>query len=37
MNYEFHPDAQHEYLESIAYYQSKPLGLGRAFYCADRT
>ena len=31
MNYEFHPSAEAEYLESIAYFESKRPGLGASF------
>ncbi len=30
MNYEFHPAAEAEFLESVGYYESKVPGLGRA-------
>ena len=31
MNYGFHPSAEAEYLESIAYYESKRPGLGASY------
>ena len=31
MNYEFHPAAEIEYLEAIAYYESRQAGLGALF------
>lgn len=31
MNYEFHPDARNEYLASVAYYESREIGLGARF------
>jgi len=31
MSYNFHPAAEAEYLESIAYYESKRAGLGASF------
>lgn len=34
MSYVFHPDAEAEHLESVAYYESKKPGLG-ASYLAD--
>ena len=34
MSYEFHPDAEAEHLETIAYYETRHAGLG-ASYLAD--
>lgn len=34
MNYYFHPAAEAEYLESIAYYESKRAGLGALYIAA---
>lgn len=34
MSYEFHPAAEVEYLESIAYFESKQPGLGASFLYA---
>ncbi|MBT3722689.1 MAG: type II toxin-antitoxin system RelE/ParE family toxin [Gammaproteobacteria bacterium] len=31
MNYEFHPNAESEFLESVGFYESKVRGLGSAF------
>lgn len=31
MNYEFHPNAEAEFLESVGFYESKVKGLGSAF------
>lgn len=31
MNYEFHPNAELEFLESVGFYESKVRGLGSAF------
>lgn len=31
MTYEFHPDAEAEFLESVGFYESKVKGLGQAF------
>ena len=31
MSYEFHPDAEAEFLESVGFYESKVRGLGEAF------
>jgi len=31
MNYEFHPNAEAEFLESVGFYESKIKGLGSAF------
>ena len=32
MSYEFHPAAETEYLETIAYYESRQAGLGALFF-----
>ncbi len=32
MSYEFHPAAEAEYLEAIAYYESRQAGLGALFF-----
>ena len=32
MNYQFHPAAEAEYLETIAYYESRQAGLGGLFF-----
>ena len=32
MSYEFHPAAEVEYLEAIAYYESRQAGLGALFF-----
>ena len=34
MSYQFHPDAEAEYLETVAYYETRQAGLG-ASYLAD--
>ena len=31
MKYEFHPNAENEFLESVGFYESKVKGLGSAF------
>jgi toxin ParE1/3/4 len=31
VTYEFHPDAEAEFLESVGFYESKVKGLGKAF------
>ena len=36
MNYRFHPAAEAEYLEQVAYYESCDRGLGARFYAIRR-